>query len=167
MLKRQVFLPLRSSLVYSPFRKARLTGAVYLGGNIIISFVFLPSLKRISSTYDRVGAWSKQYDIASKIMASLGGVACLSFGTAAYYAPTNYVRNSMIASAVLSISVIPFTILFIRPTVVALKAIEKERDTVNATAEGDKLIEKWGKLSLIRWSFMAIASLNGLKELSG
>lgn len=131
-----------------------------------MSFVFLPSLRRVSVPLDRISAWSRQYDIASKIMGSLGGIAGLAFGTAAYYAPLPYVQNSMIASALLSFSAAPFTLLAIMPTNKALKAIESSGDTVKAAAEGDKLLEKWGKLSLIRWSLMAIASLNGLKELS-
>lgn len=99
-------------------------------------------------------------------MVSLGGIAGLAFGTAAYYAPTQHVQYSMIASALLSVSVAPFTFLAIMPTNKKLKAIESSGDVVKATAEGDKLLEQWGKLSLIRWSIMAIASLNGLKELS-
>jgi hypothetical protein len=133
---------------------------------MVVSFVFLPSLRCISSPFDRIATWSKAYDIASKMMAGLAGVASLGFGTAAYYAPTNYIQKSMIASAVLSASVVPFTILVIKPTILALKAIEKEGNDAKATSDGDKLIEKWGKLSLTRWAIMTIALLNGLKELS-
>jgi len=131
-----------------------------------ISFIFLPTLRCVSLPYDRVAAWSKLYDIGSKIMMAFSGVGCLAFGTAAYYAPTYYIQNSMIASALLSISAVPFTVLFMRPTVQALKAIEKDGDDVKTTAEGDKLIEKWGKLSLMRCSLVCIGALNGLKELS-
>ena len=72
----------------------------------------------------------------------------------------------MIASSALAISVIPFTLIAIIPTVKALKKIEADNDAPKAEKEADKLIEKWGKLSLIRWGLMAIAFLNGLKELS-
>jgi Domain of unknown function (DUF1772) len=99
-------------------------------------------------------------------MGSLSGVAGIAFGTAAYYAPTYYLQNSMIASALLSFSIAPFTVLVIMPTVKALKGIETSGDTDKAAAEGDKLIEKWGKLGLIRFFVMAVAALNGLKELS-
>ena len=58
----------------------------------------------------------------------------------------------MITSALLSFSAVPVTLLAILPTNQALKAIEKRWNNVKATAEGDQLIEKWGKLSLIRWS---------------
>jgi hypothetical protein len=99
-------------------------------------------------------------------MASLSFTATASFATAAYYAPTLSVRNSMIASAGLAMSALPFTLIFIFPTVKKLKAIYENNDTFQATAEGDSLIEKWGKLSLIRWTFMLVGCLNGLKELS-
>jgi Domain of unknown function (DUF1772) len=137
-----------------------------VGGNIFATFVFLPSLRRISIPLDRVATFSRTYDLASKIYASISTLAGLSFSTAAYYAPTNYLQKSMIASAVLSFSVAPMTLLVIMPTVKALKAIESAGDTVKANSEGDKLIEKWGNLSLIRWSLMTVAALNGLKELS-
>lgn len=133
----------------------------------MISFVFLPSLRQVTIPLDRISAWSKQYDLASKIMVSFAGIASTSFGTAAYYAPTQYLQKSMIASALLSISVIPFTLQFIFPTNKALKAIEKSGDGEKALSEGDKLLEKWGKLSLARWSIMAVAALIGLKNLSG
>jgi hypothetical protein len=126
----------------------------------------LPSISQVSVPLDRVAAWSKQYDNASKIMASLSFTATASFATAAYYAPTLSIRNSMIASAGLAISALPFTFIFIFPTVKKLKAIHANNDTFQATAEGDSLIEKWGKLSLIRWTFVLVGCLNGLKELS-
>jgi hypothetical protein len=126
----------------------------------------LPSLSQISVPLDRVAVWSKSFDLASKVMASLSLTATASFATAAYYAPTISIRNSMIASSALAISALPFTLIVILPTVKKLKAIQANNDTFQATAEGDSLIEKWGKLSLIRWTFMLVACLNGLKELS-
>jgi hypothetical protein len=131
-----------------------------------INFIMLPSLRRVSLPYDRVAAWSRLYDIGSKIMVTLSGVSGLAFGIAAYYAPNHYIQNSMITSALLSLSPLPVTLLAIRPTVQALKAIDKGGDDVKATADGDQLIEKWGKLSLIRWSLVMLGALNGLKELS-
>jgi Domain of unknown function (DUF1772) len=133
----------------------------------MISFVFLPSLRQVTVPLDRISVWSKQYDLASKIMIRFAGIAFASFGIAAYYAPTRYLQKSMIASALLSISVMPFTLKFIFPTNNALKAIEKDGDGEKALSEGDKLLEKWGKLGLVRWSIMAAATLIGMKELSG
>jgi hypothetical protein len=132
----------------------------------VISFVFLPSLRRVTVPLDRISAWSRQYDIAARIMASLAAITFTSFGIAAYYAPTQYLQKSMIASALLSVSVVPFTLLVIFPTNKALKAIEKSGEGEVALSEGDRLLKKWGRLSLIRWSLMAVAALNGLRELS-
>jgi Domain of unknown function (DUF1772) len=126
----------------------------------------MPSLKRITSPLERVGFWSSNYDYASKIMASLGTIGAIAFGTAAYYAPTIGLRNSMIASGVLAFSAFPFTILAIFPTVQALKRIDKRKDVAVADAEGDGLLAKWSNLNYIRFGLVAIGSLNGLKELS-
>lgn len=72
----------------------------------------------------------------------------------------------MIASAVLALSPLPFTLIAILPTVKKLKGIVETNDTFKATAEGDSTIEKWGKLSMVRFLLMAVGCLNGLKELS-
>jgi hypothetical protein len=99
-------------------------------------------------------------------MASLGMTAAAAFGTAAYYAPTIAVRNSMIVSSALSLSALPLTLLVLFPIVKALKAIESHKDPAVAEVEGDGLIQKWGKLSMLRWVLVAIGAVNGLKELS-
>lgn len=99
-------------------------------------------------------------------MMSLSTTAVAAFGTAAYYAPTISSRNSMIASALLALTPLPFTLIVIFPTVKKLKGIQATNDTFKATAEGDPLIEKWGKLSIVRFLFVAVGCLNGLKELS-
>jgi len=160
-------MPVSDLAIYS---RAQATGvlasALFVGGNIVISFVFLPCLKRVSSPLERISAWSLQYDIAAKLMPSLGVISSIAFGTAAYYAPTIGLRNSMIASAAFGISVIPFTGVAILPTVHALKEIEAHKDVAVAEAEGDDLISKWGKLSLARWLLVSVGCLNGLKELS-
>jgi Domain of unknown function (DUF1772) len=137
-----------------------------LGGNTVVSFVFLPSLKPITAPLDRVAAFSKSFDTASKLMISYAGIAVAGFGTAAYYAPTQYLRNSMAVSAALALSIAPFSVIALIPTVQKLKQIESSGDTLKAQSEGDGLLEKWGKLSLVRWSIMSVALLNGLKELS-
>lgn len=72
----------------------------------------------------------------------------------------------MAASAALALSVVPFTVIALIPTVQKLKKIESSGDTIKAQSEGEGLLEKWGKLSLVRWSIMTVALLNGLKELS-
>jgi len=99
-------------------------------------------------------------------MVSASIAATVGFGVAAYYAPTSFLQNSMIVSSLLALSPLPVTFGFIVPTVKALKALEKSGDSVKATAEGDTLIEKWGKLSLFRWLLVAGGFLNGLYQLS-
>lgn len=132
----------------------------------MIAFVVMPSLKRIASPLERVGFWSSNYDYATKIMASLSSIGAVAFGTAAYYAPTVGLRNSMIASGVLAFSALPFTLFAIIPTVKALKGIESHNDVAVADAEGDGLLAKWTNLNYVRFGLVTIGSLNGLKELS-
>jgi hypothetical protein len=99
-------------------------------------------------------------------MPTLAGIATVGFGTAAYYAPTYFQRNSMIASAVLAASIVPVTIVFILPTVRKLQGILARKDEVAAKEEGDGLLDKWQKLNLIRWGLMAIGGLIAWKSVS-
>lgn len=115
---------------------------------------------------DRIACFSKAFDIASKMMVGFAGTATAAFATAAYYAPTQYLRNSMIASAALALSVFPYTVIGILPTVQKIKKIESSKDAIKAQSEGDGLIDKWGKLAFVRMVLMSVALLNGLKELS-
>jgi hypothetical protein len=126
----------------------------------------MPTLHTITRPLDRVASFSKSFDLASKLMVSYGVAAVAGFGTAAYYAPTHRLRNSMIASAGLALSVVPLSVIGLIPIVKKLKMIESSKDEVKAQTEADGLLDKWGKLNLARWCVMAVALLNGLKELS-
>jgi len=99
-------------------------------------------------------------------MIGLGGTATLGFGLAAYWAPTEYLRNSMIGSTLLAASIIPFTLFSIIPTVQKIIKIQKENDALKASTDGDKLYEKWNISNYIRLTIMAVACLNGLRDLS-
>jgi len=72
----------------------------------------------------------------------------------------------MIVSAVLAASIGPYTPLVIAATEKKIAGIESEKDSVRAAGEGQELLDKWSKLGLVRCVLMAIACLNGLKELS-
>jgi hypothetical protein len=99
----------------------------------------MPAMRRISIPLERVSAWSKSYEIASKIMASCAAISTAAFGTAAYYAPTEYLQKSMTVSSLIAFSVIPWTLLVIMPTNNELKEIVAANDKLKANAEGEKL----------------------------
>jgi hypothetical protein len=139
---------------------------MFLGGNIAVSFLIMPALRRISIPLDRISVWSKTYDTGAKIMAPCGFISAVSFATAAYYAPTDYLQKSMAASSLIASSFIPWTLFMMFPTIKELKGIEAANDTLKATTEGDKLLAKWTKLSTIRLGLMTVAFLNALKQLS-
>jgi hypothetical protein len=123
-------------------------------------------MRQISIPLDRVAVWSKQYDNASKIMASCAIISTAAFGTAAYYAPTDYLQKSMAVSSLFAFSIIPWTLLMIAPTNRELKGIEAANDTLKANTEGDRLLTKWTKLSTLRLGLMTVAFLNALREVS-
>jgi hypothetical protein len=131
-----------------------------------MSFVTMPSLKKVSIALDRITFWSKTFDLGSKIMAPLGLIAAAGFGTAAYFAPTDFLPKSMAVSCFLALMNMPFTVLVIFPVNAEMKKIEATIDTLKANTEGDKLLDKWTKLSTIRMSIMAVAMIIGLKEIS-
>jgi hypothetical protein len=99
-------------------------------------------------------------------MAPLAVVAGTAFGTAAYYAPTDFLQKSMVASSVLAFAIIPWTLLVIFPTNKQLKNIESSGDALKANTEGDKLLAQWINLSNIRYWIMTVSFLNGLYQLS-
>lgn len=131
-----------------------------------MSFVTMPSIKKVSIALDRITFWSKSFDLGSKIMAPLGLIASAGFGTAAYFAPTDFLQKSMAVSCFLTLMNMPFTVLVIFPVNAEMKKIEATNDTLKANTEGDKLLDKWTKLSTIRMSIMAVAMIIGLKEIS-
>jgi len=132
----------------------------------MINFVTMPALKKVSIPLDRIAFWSKTFDLASKIMAPLGVIGAAGFGTAAYYAPTDFLQKSMAASSVLSFLVLPFTLFVIFPVNAEMKKIEANNDALKANKEGDKFLDKWTKLNIIRMCIMAASMINGLKEMS-
>lgn len=115
---------------------------------------------------DRVKVFTKIFDYGGAIMVPLCATASAAFGTAAYYAPTERLRYSMIASSAIALGIFPMTGAIIIPIVNQLKSIEKTDNTVKAAADGDTLIEKWRTLNTIRFIIMAMSFLNGLKELT-
>jgi Anthrone oxygenase len=115
---------------------------------------------------ERIATFSRQYDIAKKLMILFGMTAGAAFGLAAYFAPSVASRNSMLLSAATSFSPVPVTVLAILPMVMRLKGIEKAGDKEMAEKEGDGLIEAWGRLSLLRWGIVAVGCLNGLREIA-
>ena len=137
-----------------------------VGGNIIVTVASMPSLDRISHPVERISSWSLLYDRSRLVMVSLALIASISYLVAAYYAPTSTLSYSMSGTSFLAISVIPFTRVAIMPTINKLKNIEASKDSTKAAAEGDKLLAKWGTLSLARWLIMLLALLNGLKDIS-
>jgi len=126
----------------------------------------MPSLKKLATHLDRVTLFNRNFDSSAPIMISLGTIATAGYALAAYYAPTDRLRNSMIVSAVLTGSVAPFTALVIIPVVKEIKSIVNGNDNVKAMSDGDRLLDKWSKLNLIRWILVAASCLNGLKELT-
>jgi len=125
----------------------------------------MPNLRSLEPL-DRIKNFDGNFNTCAKIMVSIGLAAGTAFSTAAYYAPTVRLRNSMIASAALALGILPFTRVAIIPTVMAIKDINKTKDSVKASAVGQDLLDKWQSLNIVRAVIMLAACLNGLKELT-
>ena len=135
------------------------------GGNIVVSFVVMPALRESSLALDRVKVFCKTFDRAAPWMVSFGLIASAAYGTAAYFAPTPSSQNALIAASAFSFGILPFTVVFIFPTVFKLKDIKARLDSETALSQGDGLLKKWTTLNTVRMSLMAVGSLIGLKEL--
>jgi hypothetical protein len=96
----------------------------------------------------------------------LGLIASVAYGTAAYYAPSHHTQKLMGLCAGLSLSILPYTLVVIMPSVNALFALDSSGDVAKVNSEGDKLIDKWNKLSVSRAAIAAIPLLIAFKEIS-
>jgi len=66
----------------------------------------------------------------------------------------------------LTLAIIPYTVAVILPTVKAIFALKTSGDVAKVDAEGDKLIDKWAKLTLSRMLIAVISLLIALKEIA-
>jgi hypothetical protein len=85
---------------------------------------------------------------------------------AAYTAPTSLIRDLSIASAVSSISIIPYTLAFILPTNTRLLTLDaKEALTTQEEAESTELIKKWDARHKVRYVGYTVGWATGLAAL--
>lgn len=85
---------------------------------------------------------------------------------AAYTAPTDFVRNLSITSALGSISILPYTLAFIMPTNKRLLELDA-KDTLTTQEEGEstELIMKWDARHKVRYIGYTIGWGAGLTAL--
>ncbi|CUM66502.1 uncharacterized protein PRCAT00004168001 [Priceomyces carsonii] len=139
--------------------------SIFVGGNVIISGVFIPSiLQNYHSDTAQAKQWVKLYDDCSKIM---GFSALVSFGIYFYEVlfdnVTREFRNACMISGIASIAVIPFTALFILPTVKKLKEIAKINNVEEIKTTGlQSHISTWNKLSIARAAIFTVGFVNSL-----
>ena len=85
---------------------------------------------------------------------------------AAYNAPTAFIRNLSIASAISSISIIPYTMAFIMSTNNKLIALDAKEDlTTQEEGEITDLINKWDARHKVRYIGYTIGWATGLVAL--
>ena len=85
---------------------------------------------------------------------------------AAYSAPTEFIRNLSIASAVSSISIIPYTLAFIMPTNTRLLTLDAKGElTTQEEGEAMELIKKWDARHKVRYIGYTVGRATGLAAL--
>lgn len=139
--------------------------SIFFGGNIAISSIFIPIIRQKQVPPKlQVKMWEKTYDDASKLMAGSAFVGFLCYMYEAYTAnPGTAIRQAAVVSGVLSISVIPFTLVAIMGTVKKLKnlsGMESEQELIHNNFGG--LIDYWNKLSIARALVFSAGFANAL-----
>jgi hypothetical protein len=123
-------------------------------------------MRSISNAADRVSNFCAHFDVSKKIYVSLVALGIVAYGTAAYYAPTDRLQQLMGANAAITLSILPFTFFGIIPTVQKIFALNSGGDVAKTNAEGDKLIDKWGNLNIVRMSVAVVPLLIAFREIS-
>jgi len=123
-------------------------------------------LNVVPAATDRVNLFCAHFESGKKLYASLGLIASVAYGTAAYYAPTDHLQMVMGVCSGLTFAVVPYTVAVILPTVKAIFGLKTSGDVGKLDAEGDKLIDKWAKLHLSRMLIALIPLLIAAKEIA-
>jgi hypothetical protein len=126
----------------------------------------MPKMKKFSNHLEKVSNFSENFNSTAPIMIAANAVAIGGYAVAAWYAPSETLRKSMVAAAAIATSNFPWTFIAIIPTVLELKKIESAKDSGKAAAEADKLLDRWNSRNMIRLSILAVAMVIGARELS-
>ncbi|NPT45017.1 DUF1772 domain-containing protein [Paraburkholderia sp. 1N] len=129
---------------------AMLTCAVFAGAAIYISFVEHPARMQCD-TRTAATVWAPSYARATMMQAPLAVLSC-GAGIVAWSLGAGVI---WLIGALLIGSVVPFTLIVIRPTNAQL--LMQERDLTSA--ETRSLLDKWGRLHAVRSVLSLIASL--------
>ena len=129
---------------------ALLCSTLFTGAAIYINLVEHPA-RMGCDTKTAATVWAPSYKLATVMQASLAIVGFLA-GVAAWLVGGSYL---WLVAAVLLGSVVPFTFIGIMPTNHALLAPDRDLSSSDTRA----LLEKWGRLHLVRSLLGLFASL--------
>jgi Domain of unknown function (DUF1772) len=136
---------------------AVLACTLFSGAAIYINLVEHPA--RLScGTELAVAEWKPSYERATRMQASLAIVAAIGGAVL-------WLRGSgplWLWGALLIFTVVPFTLVVIRPTNIRLGQLDRDR----GSAETRRLLEKWGRLHAVRSGLSLAASVFYVRALS-
>jgi Domain of unknown function (DUF1772) len=129
---------------------ATLSGTVFAGAAIYVSLVEHPARMQCD-TRTAAMVWAPSYRRATMMQAPLAVLSCIA-GIVAWWLVGVAI---WLVGALLIGSVVPFTLIVIRP--INAQLLTQGRDL--ASVETRALLEKWGKLHAVRSVFSLAASL--------
>ncbi|KAF5003771.1 hypothetical protein FDECE_9701 [Fusarium decemcellulare] len=142
-----------------------ITGSAWASGAIAaLSLVGIPAALSAPSTSATV--WASIFNHGVAIMPKFAGTTATAYLFAAYDANQNGRSwKGLVAGAVLTVAIVPYTIVFMTPTNNLL--LGAAQDTLVASKEEvARLIGKWSTLNLIRSLFPLAGTVAGFMALS-
>jgi len=129
---------------------ATLCGTLFAGAAVYITLAEHPA-RMTFDTKVAAAVWAQSYKRAAAMQATLAILSCLT-GIAAAWLGGGFI---WLVAAVVIGSVVPFTLIVVKPTNDALFA--PDRDLAAAATRG--LLEKWGRLHAVRSGLSLLATL--------
>ncbi|KAF4465199.1 hypothetical protein FALBO_7968 [Fusarium albosuccineum] len=142
-----------------------ITGSAWASGAIAaLSLVGIPAALSAPSTSATV--WASIFNHGVAIVPKFAGTAAIAYLFAAYDAHQNGRSwKGLVAGAVLTVAIVPYTMVFMTPTNNLLLGAAQE--TLAASKEEvARLIGKWSTLNLIRSLFPLAGTVAGFRALS-
>lgn len=139
--------------------------SIFIGGNIYISGIFIPSIRHNdSSPKQQISQWKSMFEGASKLMPTSALLAFACYAYEAYQAtPGSDARIAFIISAATSILVVPFTISFMLLSIKNLMHfMTLKTDEELADKDVSYWIGHWNHLSIARLLIFSAGFVNTL-----
>ncbi|KAF3050242.1 hypothetical protein E8E11_000573 [Didymella keratinophila] len=151
-----------ASTAFTPAKIIGLTGAAWLSGTIAsISLVSVPAITKslkedgLHSSH-AVKLWKNNFELGKGLAPpiALATASSLAFcGWTARGVPAMGSKDGRLffSSAVLTVAIVPFTIIFMGKTNARLLGLAKKEElTASESREGEALLKKWGFLNGVR-----------------